>query len=183
MRLHSEVVQSVDGEHQTGDVGGDGRIAGVGEVLFAVHVVVMDLSRECIFDLSDIAGEGDGIAAPGDVDRGHVLAFEPGNDGGDIGRGGAEAVGVLFRGQPLVVVGGSGVLLLFEEGVQIGLLLRGWFEEDRNMLEGEGGVSAAEIVGGNCAGVHVARQGDAAGILRESDRAAEKYEMRQWTRP
>jgi hypothetical protein len=31
--------------------------------------------------------------------------------------------------------------------------------------------------------VHVARQGDAAGILRESDRAAEKYEMRQWTRP
>ena len=65
-----------------------------------------------------------------------------------VGGADAEAVSELFGGEPVVVIGGRGILLGFEEAFEILLLGGGGLEEEQDVVKVEGGGGESLIVAG-----------------------------------
>ena len=64
----------------------------------------MDFDVQRGFHLAGGAFEGDEVPAARGADDGQSLALEPRHDLRNVGRAGAEAIGVLFGSQPLTEV-------------------------------------------------------------------------------
>src|SRR5712692_5442183 len=114
-RLGTEVVEVMEAQNRVGEGGWHGGFDGVGEVLLAVHQVVMDLGIEGKFDLGYGSLEKDLIAAARGALHRETFGLQPGHYFSDVALGHAEAVGVLLRSQPLVIVWRGGILLRSEE--------------------------------------------------------------------
>ena len=80
----------------------------------AVDVVVVDLGLEGGFDGACGPTERHPIAGARHILHSQILLLEPGGDLPDVVLTHTEAVGVLLRRQPLVIIRGAGVLLVGE---------------------------------------------------------------------
>ena len=85
---------------------------------------MLHLGLEGAADVGGGAAEADEDAAGRDPFDVQALGLEPGGDGGDVGVGEAEALANFGGGEPVVVVGRGGVLLVGEELLEGLLLLR-----------------------------------------------------------
>ena len=112
----------------------------------AGQVVVQDQGLEGPLHPLDVAAEDDGGAPGADFLHLEPVLVEPGHHGVQVLLGGPEPGAEGFRGQPLVVERGAGILLLGQEGVQAGLGLRGDPERQDHPFHGHGRIGAAQRV-------------------------------------
>jgi hypothetical protein len=163
--LAAEVVEGED----AGDDGSEGLgnlgVLGVGDVFDAIDEVAMDGGVEGVFDLGGSAGEEDEATARRDGFYGEAVSLEPRGDVGDLIGRRAEASAVLLGREPVVEVGGAGLLLGFDEGVELGLTGGGGVEnEDETVELGFWGDRAAVELGTGL-WVRVAGEGDGLGLV------------------
>src|ERR1022692_1237898 len=110
--LPAEVMETVNGEHDALEGHGYGRAGGIGVVRFAAHLVAMDLDAKRAADLAGGAAEGNRIARASYGLHGKTRLAEPGNHLVYVGSTYSEAVRVLLRSQPAMVIRRRGILLL-----------------------------------------------------------------------
>src|SRR6185437_3415440 len=101
---------------------GNLRRVGVGVVHLPIHHVAVNLSVEGGTQQADGSGDIERLPARFDAVHGEALAGEPVFDGGEVLVGGAETGAELGGGEPLVVVGRAGSVLLLDELAQAGFL-------------------------------------------------------------
>ena len=94
---------------------GDHGVGVDGEALRAADGVVVHLGLEGAADVGRGAAESDKDAAGRDPVDVQALGLEPAGDGGDVLVGEAEALAHFGGGEPVVIVGRGGVLLVGEK--------------------------------------------------------------------
>ena len=94
----------------------------------------------------------------------HAVRFEPEGDGGDVLLGQAEALAELARGDPLVILGGGGLLLAINEIFQI-RLLRGSALQYEIKAERQIVFDRAEIAIGSQVGADIALERNSARVI------------------
>jgi hypothetical protein len=116
--LGMQVIERTEAGNDGGQISGDRWIGCVGVVLFFADAVAMDLGMEGVGHLAGIAAEVDEEAACGHAVDGESLLGEPLAYFLDVAGRWAELLIELLRGQPMVEVGGVGIVLLADEGVE-----------------------------------------------------------------
>jgi len=111
------------------------------------------------------AAEFDEGAGGVDLDAGEVVVCEPGGDGGEVAVGGAEGCAEGLGREPLVIGGGGLVLLLVDELLKGGLLIRAALEDENDATEGRGISESALVELGTGEGVSIAGESGEAGVV------------------
>ncbi len=76
------------------------------------------------------------------LDSGKALRLQPRREPVEVGAGGAKLTGVLFRSQPVTIVGGGWIALLFQQLIERGLLAGGALEQQGDPCNGNEGSTA-----------------------------------------
>ncbi len=130
-----EIVEAGDAGDQGGDFGGERGLGGVGEVRCVVDAETVELDCECLLRLTRSAGDGEAGTGGRYARNGKPLRLEVVCHRGKLRVGGAELLGELLRGEPVMEGGRGGVSLSREELVEGGGLGGGGLKTDG---EGEG---------------------------------------------
>ncbi len=96
---------------------------------FAVDQVLMNRRVESGFHLRGGTVEANPGAAARRNDGRETLLAQPTRHAGHVARADSEALGILFRRKPLVIVRRGRIKLLPKQSVQAALLLRGELED------------------------------------------------------
>ena len=160
LRGFVEIVERLYPSNYRRERGGNLRVRGVGPVALAIHDVRVNFRVEGGLELDGGAGEFDGAAAVGDFVDLETLRLEPGDDGLNVGVGGAELLSELLRREPLVVIGGGFVLLLIEQGFESRFLSGAALQDEQHAVEREAGWGGAAVEFGARERTDVALQDD-----------------------
>src|SRR5271167_5240185 len=120
----TEVVERANGHHHAAKRAGERRLGSVRVMHFAVDQVLVNRRVEGSFRLRGSAVEADPGAAARRNYRCEALLTQPRRSTADIAWADSEALGILFRREPLVIVRRRRIELLLQQHVQIVLLLR-----------------------------------------------------------
>ena len=135
--MRIEVVQAAHRQHQLCEVPGKRGLAGIGIVLDAVDRVLVNLGPEGVAHQCGRAVEPDkGSAARHCIDL-KTLALQPLPHARQVAGTRAEAIGELFRCEPLMVLWRARLLLRGEQLVQVLLLGCSSLHRKRHATEGE----------------------------------------------
>src|SRR5580700_9993966 len=124
MGVPAEAIERRGTHHYRLQCGGDLRIAGIGSVPLAIHVVPMDLGVKSFANLSGRAGKVDQHAALIDGADPEAMRAQPTHDGIDIALRGAKLDAEFYGCKPLVKAGRIRVVQPVDELIQ-GLLAVG----------------------------------------------------------
>ena len=109
----------------------------------AVQLITVHGGVERVFHLAGGAAEFDAAPARGDLVHLKTLRLEPPDDGVEILLGGTEPLAEPQRGQPGMIPGRGWILLLGQQLLQVGFLLRAALELEQKPVHPQIGSHAA----------------------------------------
>ena len=184
--LGLEIVEAQESAHHAAQGLGHRRLAGIGEMRYALDSETMDGSVQRPRHLFRGAAEGHPVPRPRGAIHGEALGGQPGDHLRVIARAQAEAVAELFRSQPLMKERRGGILLPGEQVVQFGLLRRGGFEDQNHVVHVHRRIDCALVVLGNGQAVEIAGDHTGSGCVygardavRDCRKAARRGEQQQ----
>ena len=163
--LQPEVIEAVYGQHDAVKGHRYGRVGGIGVVRFAAHLIAMNLDAESAADWAGGAAQGNRIARARDRLNGKTILAQPGNHFVYVSLTYSEAVRILFRSEPGMVVWRRGILLLRQQLDEIGLLAGRGLKHHNDIRKLHGRVYGALIHAGFRPRTHMAGQSHALAIV------------------
>ena len=166
-RAREEIVERCDSGDYGSERGRNLRVAHVGDVVVAVgEREIVNLGAERVADLRGGGADVDDHSAFVGLIDGEAARGEPALDGVEILLVDAVAGGELVGSEPVMVVGGRGIVHRVDVIAEIGLGLRVALEEDEDVIETEVvGDGAAVVLGEGGGGSGVAGERDEFGFV------------------
>ena len=166
-RAREEIVERCDSGDYGSERGRNLRVAHVGDVVVAVgEREIVNLGAERVADLRGGGADVDDHSAFVGLIDGEAARGEPALDGVEILLVDAVAGGELFGSEPVMVVGGRGIVHRVDVIAEVGLGLRVALEEDEDVIETEVvGDGAAVVLGEGGGGSGVAGERDEFGFV------------------
>ena len=158
LRRTAEIAQPEDAAHHRRKSAGYLRVAIVCHVQDAIDEIAMHLYPKGVLHLRGVAGKCDAGASFRDLDSLQPVALQPGGDRRNVRIVGSVGAAEFIRMQPMMIIGGTGIVLPFHERCQPAFLFRAAVEHDSQGTERQVGLDEPPIEFRACHGMRIARQ-------------------------